>query len=177
MSVTHRFSSHMFDGSHFSDIEQTVHKTTESATSLLDTWTRILSQTEHNQRLLLNPTFHGASQDVADAEAEAVARQAALERQHAMEVARREAAVRKAEEESRKREEAAAASSSRGARGVRRTRSVANRPTSGTGRGGTSASSTGYVAVGGTGGRGASSSRTTRAGSGIARGGRGRARG
>ena len=177
MSVTHRFSSHMFDGSHFSDIEQTVHKTTESATSLLDTWTRILSQTEHNQRLLLNPTFHGASQDVADAEAEAVARQAALERQHAMEVARREAAVRKAEEESRKREEAAAASSSRGARGVRRTRSVANRPTSGTGRGSTSASSTGYVAVGGTGGRGTSSSRTTRAGSGIARGGRGRARG
>ncbi|KAH7021037.1 DASH complex subunit Duo1-domain-containing protein [Microdochium trichocladiopsis] len=44
----------------------TVSKTVDTASALLNTWTRILSQTEHNQRLILNPTWKGASADVAE---------------------------------------------------------------------------------------------------------------
>ncbi|MCJ1253204.1 hypothetical protein MMC24_001015 [Lignoscripta atroalba] len=49
---------------------ETVSQTVTSAHTLLQTWTRILSQTEHNQRLLLNPSWQGASQDVADMQRE-----------------------------------------------------------------------------------------------------------
>ncbi|KAI8950375.1 DASH complex subunit Duo1-domain-containing protein [Xylaria longipes] len=73
---------------------QTVSNTVTTASTLLNTWTRILSQTEHNQRLLLNPSWKGASQDLADMESEAAAKAAAAERR-AAEEERRRAEVRR----------------------------------------------------------------------------------
>ncbi|KAF2153230.1 hypothetical protein K461DRAFT_137450 [Myriangium duriaei CBS 260.36] len=143
----------------------TVHTSVRSASTLLDTWTRILSQTEHNQRLLLNPEWRGATQDMEDMENESMLRQQAAERRAAEEETRREAAARAAEEEDRKR--AAVSSSSRGTRARGRGLSSTTRGTST--RGATLAS--------------ASTRRTTsttRAGSGIGRGisgSRGRGRG
>ncbi|EUC37882.1 hypothetical protein COCCADRAFT_84522 [Bipolaris zeicola 26-R-13] len=143
----------------------TVARTVQNASTLLQTWTRILSQTEHNQRLILNPQWQGASQDLVDIEEEQAHRQQAAQRRAAEEQARREAAARKIEED-RQRAEAAAKAGTRG-RGRGRPR-------------GASTSSTGnYVGVGGQGGRGISRSDSTRgrAGSGIGRGLRGRGRG
>ncbi|KAJ5643726.1 uncharacterized protein N7484_006233 [Penicillium longicatenatum] len=93
----------------------TVSRTVTSASTLLNTWTRILSQTEHNQRLILNRNWHGATQDVADMETEeAQKRQAAERREQALQQ-QREAAARKAEEEAQRR-----ALSTRGTRGTSR---------------------------------------------------------
>ncbi|KAH7338534.1 DASH complex subunit Duo1-domain-containing protein [Pyrenochaeta sp. MPI-SDFR-AT-0127] len=148
----------------------TVSKTVHNASTLLQTWTRILSQTEHNQRLILNPQWQGASQDLNDIEEEEAHRQQATQRRAAEEQARKEAAARKLEEE-RRRAEAGPKPGTRG-RGRGRPRGAS-----------TSAPSTGgYVGVGGqTGqtGRGVSRSDSTRgrAGSGIGRGLRGRGRG
>ncbi|KAK0707483.1 DASH complex subunit Duo1-domain-containing protein [Lasiosphaeris hirsuta] len=50
----------------------TVSRTVENASTLLNTWTRILSQTEHNQRLILNPNWKGATDDLADMENETI---------------------------------------------------------------------------------------------------------
>ncbi|KAI6796600.1 hypothetical protein KC367_g6559 [Hortaea werneckii] len=58
----------------------TVQRTVENASTLLATWTRILSQTEHNQRLILNPQWQGATQDVEDIESEELRRQQESER-------------------------------------------------------------------------------------------------
>jgi hypothetical protein len=93
----------------------TVARTVDSASTLLNTWTRILSQTEHNQRLILNPNWQGALQDVADMENEELLRQQAAERRERELQQQREAAARKAEEEERKR---ALAGSARGTRGT-----------------------------------------------------------
>ncbi|KAL1971199.1 hypothetical protein VTN77DRAFT_151 [Rasamsonia byssochlamydoides] len=101
---------------------ETVSRTVNSASTLLNTWTRILSQTEHNQRLILNPKWQGATHDIAEMESEAAARQQAAERRELELQQRREAALRKAEEEERKRAEAAAAAASRGTRGTSRGR-------------------------------------------------------
>ncbi|KAI9368906.1 DASH complex subunit Duo1-domain-containing protein [Aspergillus egyptiacus] len=98
---------------------ETVSRTVDSASTLLNTWTRILSQTEHNQRLILNPNWHGASQDVADMENEEILRQQAAERRERELQQQREAAARKAEEEERKR---AASTTTRSTRGVTRGR-------------------------------------------------------
>lgn len=76
-----------------------VSRTVASASTLLNTWIRILSQTEHNQRLILNPAWQGASQDVAELEHELMMRQQAEQRRELEEQQRREAAVRKADEE------------------------------------------------------------------------------
>ncbi|BCR85541.1 DASH complex subunit DUO1 [Aspergillus chevalieri] len=81
----------------------TVSRTVSSAATLLNTWTRILSQTEHNQRLILNPNWQGATQDVADMENEAILKQQAAERREQELQRQREAAARKAEEDARKR--------------------------------------------------------------------------
>lgn len=94
---------------------QTVSKTVASASTLLNTWTRILSQTEHNQRLILNPNWQGATQDVADMENEATQRQQAAERREQALQQQREAALRKAEEEERRR-----IATGRGGRGTTR---------------------------------------------------------
>ncbi|KAL9076416.1 MAG: hypothetical protein Q9157_003677 [Trypethelium eluteriae] len=93
----------------------TVTRTVHNASTLLNTWTRILSQTEHNQRLILNPAWQGAAQDLADVENEAVLRQQVAERRELEEQQRREAAMRKAEEDQRRSE----VQTSRGARGTR----------------------------------------------------------
>ncbi|CRK21058.1 hypothetical protein BN1723_007820 [Verticillium longisporum] len=77
----------------------TVSNTVGNASTLLNTWTRILSQTEHNQRLILNPEWRGATQDMQEMEAEALQKQQAAERKAAEDERRREAARRKREEE------------------------------------------------------------------------------
>ncbi|KAF7950985.1 uncharacterized protein EAE97_002537 [Botrytis byssoidea] len=144
----------------------TVSQTVTSASMLLNTWIRILSQTEHNQRLILNPNWRGASQDVADMENEQVLKAQAAERRAAEEERRREAARQRAEDEERQRQ---AGTTSRGTRGGRgRARGGVLRPgsisSSGYGRGSSTGSSTGTG--------------TSRGGSGIGRGiPRGRARG
>ncbi|KAF2398268.1 hypothetical protein EJ06DRAFT_523122 [Trichodelitschia bisporula] len=94
----------------------TVSRTVTSASTLLQTWTRILSQTEHNQRLILNPAWNGATQDIADLESEALQRERDARRRQAEDQARREAALRQAEEEERRRAEAASRASA-GSRG------------------------------------------------------------
>ncbi|KAF2111813.1 DASH complex subunit Duo1-domain-containing protein [Lophiotrema nucula] len=150
------------------DNMNTVYRTVHNASTLLQTWTRILSQTEHNQRLILNPQWQGANQDIVDIQSEEIERQRTMERRDAEEKARREAAVRRAEEE-RRRAEATSKTGTRGrGRGSARSRGAA-----------ASTSSSGYTGVGGQGGRGLnrSGSTSSRAGSGIGRGLRGRGRG
>ncbi|KAI5310082.1 hypothetical protein KEM55_001801 [Ascosphaera atra] len=92
----------------------TVSRTVDSASTLLNTWTRILAQTEKNQRLILNPNWQGASQDIADIQQEEMQRRREAEMREREEQERREALARKAEED-RKKAEAAAS------RGTRRT--------------------------------------------------------
>lgn len=147
-----------------------VSRTVSNASNLLQTWTRILSQTEHNQRLILNPSWQGATQDISDMENETLLKQQEKERREFEDAQRRETAARKAEEEERRKSEAAIVRGS--SRGIR-----------GRGRGtGTGRASSGYVGVGGQGGvRGTSRGGATpgRNTSGIGRGvaGRGRSRG
>ncbi|KAF2007084.1 hypothetical protein P154DRAFT_529466 [Amniculicola lignicola CBS 123094] len=146
----------------------TVSRTVHNASTLLQTWTRILSQTEHNQRLILNPQWQGVNQDLADMQNDELQRQNDSRRREAEEQARRDAAARRAEEERRRAEAPAAKPGTRGrGRGSARA------------RGTSSTASSGYVAVGGQSGRGLnrSSSTNSRAGSGIGRGLRGRGRG
>lgn len=146
----------------------TVSRTVTSASTLLNTWIRILSQTEHNQRLILSPNWHGATQDLADVENETVLKAQAAERRAAEEQRRREDAARRLEDEERQRQ---AGTVTRGVRGTRgRGRGVV--------RGGSVSSGYGQSSVSG-GSRG-SSQTSTRGGSGIGRGipsTRGRARG
>ncbi|KAG6008731.1 hypothetical protein E4U21_003926 [Claviceps maximensis] len=96
---------------------QVVAQTVSNASSLLNTWTRLLSQTEHNQRLILHPGWKGHTEDQAEQEAEALEKQRAAERKAAEEARRREELRRRREEEETVRR--LAPSSSRGARGTR----------------------------------------------------------
>ncbi|KZZ91439.1 DASH complex, subunit Duo1 [Moelleriella libera RCEF 2490] len=96
---------------------QIVAQTVANASTLLQTWTRMLSQTEHNQRLLLHPDWKGATEDLAEQEAEAIERQRAAERQAVEEEQRREDLRRRREEEETARR--LAPSTSRGVRGTR----------------------------------------------------------
>ncbi|KAI4959222.1 hypothetical protein J4E86_002944 [Alternaria arbusti] len=117
-------------------------------------------------RLILNPQWQGASQDLVDIEEEEVHRQQAAQRRAADEQARREAAARKIEEDRRKAEAAPRAGTRGRGRGVRP-------------RGASTSSTGNYTGVGGQTGRGISRSDSRgRAGSGIGRGlPRGRGRG
>ena len=151
---------------------ETVSATVSNASTLLTTWTRILSQTEHNQRLILNPQWQGASQDIADGENEILLRRQEKERREAEEARREEARAREREDEERRR--LTEGPTTKGPRGRGR----------GVGRGVGRAGANGYVGVGGQGGvRGTARAGGTtpgRTGSGIGRGigsGRGRARG
>ncbi|EOO03681.1 putative dash complex subunit duo1 protein [Phaeoacremonium minimum UCRPA7] len=82
----------------------TVSQTVTNASTLLNTWARILSQTEHSQRLILDPNWKGATQDLQDIEAEALQQQMLAERRAAEEERRREERQRKLEEEERQRQ-------------------------------------------------------------------------
>ena len=146
---------------------EAVSATVSNASTLLTTWTRILSQTEHNQRLILHPQWQGATQDIADSENDEILRRQEKERREAEEIRRAEAREReKEEEERRKLTEGATTKGPRG-RGRAVGRSMGSRAGSG-----------GYVGVGGQGGV-----RGTARGSGMAPGrstsgiGRGVARG
>ncbi|KAL8972547.1 MAG: hypothetical protein Q9183_000493 [Haloplaca sp. 2 TL-2023] len=94
----------------------TVSHTVRDASTLLNTWTRILSRTEHNQRIILDPSWHGATQDLVDVENETVLKQQEKERRELEEAQKREARARKAEEDERRRAENARSTSSRGGR-------------------------------------------------------------
>lgn len=132
---------------------QAVSGTVGNTSTLLNTWTRILSHTEHNQRLILNPNWRGATQDVADIEAEALHKQQAAERRAAEEERRREAARRKREEEDEERQRQATVGRTPSTRGRGAAR---NRVTRGTGHTrGASISGTSTSRIG----RGASSTR------------------
>ncbi|KAF2791217.1 hypothetical protein K505DRAFT_309946 [Melanomma pulvis-pyrius CBS 109.77] len=142
----------------------TVSRTVHNASTLLQTWTRILSQTEHNQRLLLNPQWQGASQDLIDIQDEEAQRQHAAQRRAADDQARREAIARRAEEERRRAENPPKAGTRGRGRGGARAR-------------GTPVTSSGY-GVSGQSGRGGTAGRASGGiGSGIGRGLRGRGRG
>lgn len=147
---------------------QTVSATVSNASGLLTTWTRILSQTEHNQRLILNPQWQGASQDIADGENEIVLRRQEKERRDAEEVRREEARVRKLEDAERRRMTEGPAN--KGSRGRGRGVGAGTAAGRGVGRGGGG----GYVGVGGQGGvRGTARGFGTtpgRVGSGVGRG-------
>lgn len=93
-----------------------VSRTVSNASTLLNTWTRILSQTEHNQRLILDPTWKGATNDLAEIEAEALRKQQEEARKAAEEEERKEELRRRREEEELRRKLPASAST-RGARG------------------------------------------------------------
>jgi hypothetical protein len=146
---------------------QTVSRTVNSASTLLQSWTRILSQTEHNQRLILNPQWRGATNDLAEIENDVLRRQQEAIRRHAEDEQRREAASRKAQEEERKR----AATAARGSRGARVGSRVTARPGSAASG---SASTAGYGRVGGPGTRGASRGTRSSSTPGRSRGTRGR---
>ena len=139
------------------DNMETVSATVTNASTLLTTWTRILSQTEHNQRLILNPNWQGASQDIADGENEETLRRQEKERVREEEIRKEEAREREQEEEERRR---MTEGTTKGPRGRGR----------GVGRG----ASSGYVGVGGQGGvRGTARGGATtprRVGTGIGRG-------
>lgn len=150
----------------------TVSATVGNATTLLSTWTRIVSQTEHNQRLILNPNWSGATQDIADGENEVLIRQQDSQRREAEEMRRaKEREAEREEEERRRTVEAVKGSRGRG-------------KALGSGRGRASSSSYGTGATGGAGGSGRGVSRggntAGKPGSGLGRGvagSRGRSRG
>ena len=151
---------------------ETVSATVSNASNLLTTWTRILSQTEHNQRLILNSRWQGASQDIADGENEVILRRQEKERREAEQASREEARAKEKEEEDRRR--MTEGPTTKGPRGRGR----------GVGRAVGRAAGNGYVGVGGQGGvRGtvrAGGATPGRVGSGIGRSmgsGRGRVRG
>jgi len=154
------------------DNVSTVSTTVNSASTLLQTWTRILSQAEHNQRLILNPRWQGASQDLADIENETTRKAQDAQRRHFEEQQRREAAARKAAEEERKR----AAGPARGTKGLRGHTRTGSRPASGASG---STATPGYTRAGTTGSRGTSraGSSSSRGGSSVGRGRAGRGRG
>ncbi|KAL6817156.1 DASH complex subunit Duo1 domain-containing protein [Trichoderma sp. SZMC 28015] len=93
-----------------------VSRTVSNASTLLNTWTRILSQTEHNQRLILDPTWKGATNDLAEIEAEALRKQQEEARKAAEEEERKEELRRRREEEELRRK-LPASTSTRGTRG------------------------------------------------------------
>ncbi|KAM0463056.1 hypothetical protein ACHAPV_003181 [Trichoderma viride] len=96
---------------------ESVSKTVSNASTLLNTWTRILSQTEHNQRLILDPAWKGATDDLAEIEAEALRKQQAAARKAAEEEERKEELRRRREEDEQRRKLPASAAA-RGARGA-----------------------------------------------------------
>ncbi|RKF71817.1 DASH complex subunit Duo1 [Golovinomyces cichoracearum] len=87
----------------------TVSQTVKSASILLDTWVRILSNTEHNQKLIMNPRWKGASIDIANMEKESSLK-AQAEFRRAIEEERQKEESRKNEEEEEERQKHAGTS-------------------------------------------------------------------
>lgn len=90
-----------------------LHSASASAGALLDAWTRILGQTEHTQRLLLNPEWKGASDDVLEREREEERARSEDERERRRIAEERE----RRERERRSREDEGPATSVRAPRG------------------------------------------------------------
>ncbi len=126
---------------------------------------RILSQAEHNQRLILDPTWQGASQDIADIEDEALEKQRAAERRETEEEERKKATARRAEEEDRKKTEV-------GANPTKVVRGTGRAPSAGRGAVASTPSSS-YVQMGGPNASGTRRGTSTRSGIGRGIAGRG----
>ncbi|PSR97406.1 DASH complex subunit Duo1-domain-containing protein [Coniella lustricola] len=80
-----------------------VSQTVNNASSLLNTWTRILSQTEHNQRLILNKDWNGSSRDLEAIEEQKLAAQLAAQRKAEEDDRRRDLVRLRSEEQERAR--------------------------------------------------------------------------
>ncbi|OLL21959.1 DASH complex subunit duo1 [Neolecta irregularis DAH-3] len=78
-------------------------QTVDNANKLLDLWTRVLSQTEHTQRLILNGRWQGITRDSIDIEAEAQAKKLRAQRdqERAATAERAKCAVIKEEEKTK----------------------------------------------------------------------------
>ncbi|KAH0604408.1 uncharacterized protein H6S33_006785 [Morchella sextelata] len=142
---------------------QTVSQTVANANTLLDLWIRILSQTEHTQRLLLSGHWQGATQDLDDIEAETANKAQEAERRREAErgrIAERERAA--AEAEARRNAAEKKPTPTRGTRGLRRAVRTTG-SAAGSSRGGSRIAAPPPMA------RGVPASRTTR-GAGIGRG-------
>ncbi|RKF62205.1 DASH complex subunit Duo1 [Erysiphe neolycopersici] len=94
---------------------KTVLQTVNSASTLLDAWVKILSYTEHNQRLITNPNWKGASADIAIIENESILKAQAEEKRLLEAERRKEEAKRVEEEEERRRQVGNPLRGSRGA--------------------------------------------------------------
>lgn len=97
---------------------QTVSSTVNSANTLLNLWVRILSQTEHTQRLLLSGHWEGGNKDLNGIEQEALAKAQEAERRKEEERARAVARERERERVAAAREAADNRPSSRSGRGT-----------------------------------------------------------
>ncbi|TQS38883.1 hypothetical protein Golomagni_00599 [Golovinomyces magnicellulatus] len=105
------------------NMDKTVSQTVKSASVLLDTWVRILSNTEHNQKLIMNPRWKGASIDIANMEKESSLKAQAEVRRAIEEEKRKEESRKREEEEERQRQAGTSArsrSALRGSRGTKR---------------------------------------------------------
>ncbi|GMF71112.1 unnamed protein product [Aspergillus oryzae] len=142
---------------------QTVRNINQVIESLLSSLDRAKGNmdTEHNQRLILNPNWQGAVQDVADLENEERLKQQAAERRERELQEQREAAARRAAEEEKRRTQAAA----RGTRGRVRSSGLGRTPSVSYSRTNPSATRTTSTAT-----RGSTTTTTRRPVSGIARG-------
>lgn len=98
---------------------KTVSQTVNSVSVLLDTWVKILSQTEHNQRLILNTNWKGASTDIENMENESLLKAQAEEKRIANEERRKEELRKKEEDDERQRQAGTAPRASRSSSRVR----------------------------------------------------------
>jgi len=107
-----------FDDQELTSSMQTVSSTVNSANTLLNLWVRILSQTEHTQRLLLSGHWEGGNKDLNDIEQEALAKAQEAERRKEEERARITARERERERAAAVREAADNRPPSRSGRGT-----------------------------------------------------------
>lgn len=112
----------------------TVNASVGQSSALLDTWTRILAATEHNQRLILDSRWHGAGEDAAVIAAEEERREEERRLRREADERRKAERERKAEEDRIRREAGASginpasATSARGQPGYRGRTGSTNAP-------------------------------------------------
>ncbi|KAI5858559.1 DASH complex subunit Duo1-domain-containing protein [Tricharina praecox] len=155
------------------DNMETVSSTVENANNLLNLWIKILSQTDHTQRLLQSRHWEGASKELENIQAETQAKQREVQRR--AEEARERAAARERDAAATEARRLAAEKKPTGRVGTRR---GATGTSSGRGAAGGSRTGTGsYTSNSSSSTRGAPTPRLTRGGIGRGAYGTGTARG